>query len=571
MAAAAITGAVWWVGLGQALQQLERRGTSDLALASDRLVRQLSRYRELVVVLSGDPRFQDSSVSTEALNGVLLRAADMSGALDLLLLDAERGLRASASGEPIDQWVREPFIARALTGGLGKFHAVSEAFGVRSFYFAAPIFSPQGPVVGVLVAVVDMDRLEAEGRGETPAVLFTDTLGVTFSSNRSELVMMQRGDRLHDNTARFGDTQLRPFVPFKPQMTRGVPLWSIEAGPYVPERAIHVSRDIFLLDLRAEALVDARPAYVTAGLQATAVAALLMVFGALLLLAGERRRVLSQANAALEGRVADRTAELSRMNDTLRDEVAERREAEAALKRAQDELVQVGKLSALGQMSAGISHELNQPLMAIRTFAENGTRFLERSDGEKVRGNLAKISDLAGRMARIIKNLKAFARQESEPLSKVELGSIAEAAAEVTETHLSREGVALNLSLPEGPVWVEGGEVRLQQVLVNLITNAADAMSSSDRPKVIDLFVIQDPEPAFVVKDSGPGIDDVDRIFEPFYSTKSVGDGEGTGLGLSISYGLVQSFGGNISGENAPDGGAVFTVRLKPWDKDKAA
>ena len=92
-----------------------------------------------------------------------------------------------------------------------------------------------------------------------------------------------------------------------------------------------------------------------------------------------------------------------------------------------------------------------------------------------------------------------------------------------------------------------------------------------DPEKRIGLKVSADPEPLIQVSDSGPGIEAPDKIFEPFYSTKTVGDGEGTGLGLSISYGLVQSFGGNISGENAPDGGAVFTVRLKPWAREIAA
>lgn len=570
-AALAFTGGVWWVGLGQSLDQLERRGRSDLALASDRLVTQLGRYRELIVVLAGDPRLQDPSVPREDLTAILLRAADLSGALDLALIDDRRRQTASASGNDAGPWLSEAFVDRALRdGALGSFHALSPAFGTRAFYFAAPIFSADGPVAGAVVAIVDLDRLEAEGRGQVPAVLFTDRLGVTFSSNRSELVLMQRGERLADASARYDAGQLRPFVPFEAWTVQGTRLWDIDAGPYVPDRSIHIARPIPVLDLTGEALIDARPAYVTAGLQATVTAALLAVFGALLFLTAERRRVLARANAALETRVAKRTEELSRINETLRGEIAERREAEAALKRAQEELVQVGKLSALGQMSAGISHELNQPLMAIRSFAENGTRFLAREEPEKARANLAKIADLAGRAARIIKNLKAFARQESEPTTRVDLTAVARAAAEITQTLLASRKIRLKLDLPRRPVWVEGGEVRLQQVVVNLITNAADAMSASPERR-IRVTVTADPEPTIRVHDTGPGIADPGRIFEPFYTTKSVGEGEGTGLGLSISYGLVQSFGGNIAGENASEGGAVFTVRLKPYAEEKAA
>ena len=570
-ASLAFVGGIWWVGLGQALGELERRGRSDLALASDRLLKQLGRYRELIVVLASDPRLQDPDLPEETLGGILLRAADLSGALDVILINRNRRQVAGAAGMAPGPWLDEAFVDRALRdGALGSFHRVSRAFGTRAFYFSAPIFAPEGPVTGALVAIVDVDRLEAEGRGQTPAVLFTDRLGVTFSSNRSELVMMQRGEVLADASARYEPEELRRFVPFEVREHSGVRIWEIDAGPYVPTRALHVSRDIPVLDLRGEALVDARPAYVTAGLQASVSAALLAFFGAILFLTTERRRALAQANAALETRVAERTEALSRANETLRGEIAERREAEAALKRAQDELVQVGKLSALGQMSAGISHELNQPLMAIRSFAENGARFFDRGEPEKARSNLAKIADLAGRAARIIKNLKAFARQESEPVTRVDLAEVARAAVEMTEATATAKGIKVRLDVPKRPVWVEGGEVRLQQVVVNLITNAADAMAQTEARR-IRVTVGARPEPMVRVEDTGPGIADPEKIFEPFYTTKSVGDGEGTGLGLSISYGLVQSFGGNISGENGPEGGAVFTVRLKPWVEEKAA
>lgn len=569
LTSAMIVAAIWWVAIGQALDQLEKRGQSDLALASDRLVRQLSRYRELIVVTAGDPRLQSESIEPQRVSEILRRAADLSGALDIVLIGPGRKPVASATMAFQQTWLQEPFVERALRGSVGSFHEVSTVFDSRVFYFSAPIFSAEGPVAGALIIVIDVERLEAEGRGGVPAVLFTDSLGVTFFSNRSELVLTQRGQGFRDISARYDPDDLSNFVPVQERQFRDVTLWSIDAGPYVPDRALYVARNLPVIGLEAEALIDARPAYVVAGLQASVPATFFLFIGAILLLTAERRRALARANAALEGRVANRTAELSRINATLRAEIHERKEAELALKRAQDELVQVGKLSALGQMSAGISHELNQPLMAIRSFAENAGQFLERGEEARASRNLHKISDLAGRMARIIKNLKAFARQESEPAAKVDLVAVAEAAIELSETHLERENVSLDFSAPGQPVWVEGGDVRLQQVLVNLITNAADAMAGSANKK-IRLQIVSSPEPKIIVQDTGPGIADPKKIFEPFYTTKSVGVEEGTGLGLSISYGLVQSFGGNIVGENAPEGGAIFTVRLKPWLKDSA-
>ncbi len=201
--------------------------------------------------------------------------------------------------------------------------------------------------------------------------------------------------------------------------------------------------------------------------------------------------------------------------------------------------------------------------MAIRSFADNGTEFLNRGAPDKAGANLGRISELAGRMDRIIKNLRAFARNESEPLGKVDISHVIDTAVELTGARLRADGVILLWHRAQTPVYVRGGEVRLGQVFVNLINNAADAMSGQN-DKQITIRLNRTDRIAVSVEDSGPGIADTDKIFEPFYSTKEVGD-EGMGLGLSISYGLVQSFGGDIRGRNS-DQGAVFTVELDPWE-----
>ncbi|WP_300535731.1 ATP-binding protein, partial [uncultured Mameliella sp.] len=217
----------------------------------------------------------------------------------------------------------------------------------------------------------------------------------------------------------------------------------------------------------------------------------------------------------------------------------------------------------------GISHELNQPLMAIRQFAENGAAFLDKGKPEKARANLDRIAGLAARAARIIKNLRAFARNEAEPMGKVDVVAVLNSAVEMTEARLKSDGVTLHWSPASwpAPIWVMGGEVRLGQVFVNLINNAADAMSGQ-QVKVIEITLVPGDRLEVRVQDSGPGIADPDKVFEPFYSTKQVGDG--MGLGLSISYGLVQSFGGRIRGTNT-ETGALFSVELDYWRAEMAA
>lgn len=572
LALGAVAGGVWRFGYGQALDQLARRGEADLALGADRLTAQLQRYQELAVLMAEHPVLldlalgwsddQSTGAGGDAAKALLREAADKTAALDLILVGAD-GQVLAAAGSVVsaqDSVDGTPYFERAMHGALGSYHAVDARYGQRAFYFAAPSFGPDGQVSAVLVVVVDVEDVEENWRGDGPAVYFVDDAGVVFISNRSELLLWQRP---------IGVAGLVPSAgiapPFDAYVRAGHELWRLDWGPYLPERGLHIVQKLPVINMVGEAIVDVAPARRLAGLQAAAVTAVVMIFGMVLWQVLERRRVLATANMVLEERVSARTQALSESNLALRREIAEREEAEAALKQAQADLVQAGKLSALGQMSAGISHELNQPLMAIQSFADNGTRFLERGNELKAGENLGRIAQMATRMARIIKNLRAFARNESEPMGKVDLVAVIKQAVELSGARLRQEGVTLEWRAQDyAPVWALGGEVRLGQVFVNLINNAADAMVDSVERR-ISIAIETTPRLAVTVRDTGPGIDQPDKIFDPFYTTKEVGSSEGMGLGLSISYGLVQSFGGNIRGANMVAGGAVFTVELDHW------
>ena len=569
LASLILGGAVWFYASGTLLAELQQRGRSDLALASDRVVGEFHAHRMLAVAASQDPRLSDETTSIAELKAILLRTTDLSGALDYVLLDAQGDVVVNALGPAPRRWLGQPFVRHGLQGGIGMHHGVSDRFSRRAFYYAVPVFSDAGPVTRALVVVIDVERIEADFRGTRPVVYMTDEDGVVFFANRSELLFRRR-DILAPPPEGFLETPLRPFVTHEERIFRGAEIWDIEAGRYLPARALHVERDIPLIGMQGEALLDISRASSAAFLQALAASIAWLFFGAIILFVSAQRRTLASANDALEVRVAERTSALSDTNIALRGEIKERKEAEAALTRAQDDLIQAEKLSALGKMSAGISHELNQPLMALQSYAENAATLLERGKTDVASQNLTRIADVARRMGRIIRNFRTFARQEIEPASKVDLGQVVQAAIDLSEQRIAKDGVALSIDMPDHQVWVQGGEVRLQQVLVNLISNALDAMGDTAERRLA--ISVTDRESVLLeVRDSGPGINDPDKIFEPFYSTKSIGEAEGMGLGLSISYGLVQSFGGKIRGANAPDGGAIFTVELKPWEEAAAA
>jgi len=268
----------------------------------------------------------------------------------------------------------------------------------------------------------------------------------------------------------------------------------------------------------------------------------------------------------LESEVRARTTDLDAANATLRREVGERRATEDRLRRSQKELVQAGKLAALGKMSAALSHEINQPLAAVKSYADNAARFLERERMEEVGTNIARISEMADRMAGISRHLREFARQPGERLRPIPVRETVAKAVEVVAPQMRERGVRVLLPPPEAETMALGGALRLQQVIVNLLTNAADAMAQAPR-KEIDIGIATTPDDVSVtVRDHGSGIPDTapEQMFEAFFTTKEAGIG--MGLGLSISYNIVEDFGGRLEAANHLDGGVVFTVVLRRPD-----
>ncbi|MEP1767613.1 MAG: ATP-binding protein [Sulfitobacter sp.] len=536
--------------------QLSARGHADLALASDRLVGQLQRYRDLAVVMADHPHVIHALEhgAQPQDTALLRRVADRAAALDVMVINPEGRVLVTASNAA-GKIGADAFVRRALNGALGRGFGPTNAAAGRSYFFAAPIFGTQGAVLGALVVSTDLASVDYAWRGDTPPVFFTDDQGRVQVSNRSELIFWHRPE---------GVSGLFPPQGVAPEFSvsnrAGHEIWHLGWGPYLPRDGLHLSQNLPVIGMRGEVLMDIAPVLRLAISQTAAVAALCLAFGAMLFLATERRRTLALANTQLEARVRARTQALRDINNELRREAAERSEAQIALARAQDDLVQASKLSALGQLSAGISHELNQPLMAVQSFAENGVQFLARGKPERAAENLNRISDMAGRMGRIIKNLRAFSKQETVQQVQVDLCQVIQSALELTQTRREAQSVALTYAAPNAPVWVRGGEVRLGQVFVNLMVNALDAMEGAPT-RVLSVEIEQGEAVRVLVTDTGHGIDAPEQVFEPFYSTKDVGAAKGVGLGLSISYAIVQGLGGEIGAYNTQHG-ACFAVTL---------
>ncbi len=264
---------------------------------------------------------------------------------------------------------------------------------------------------------------------------------------------------------------------------------------------------------------------------------------------------LRAARDDLEIRVAERTADLVMTNGRLIQESREHQDT-------QNELIQTAKMAVLGQLSAGINHELNQPLTAIRAYAENAIAFMGRGMAERGLDNLREIAGLTDRMAKIIAPLKVFARKTSGQVEPVGLKAVRNGATSILYGRLQTENIEILWDDALDDLYVMGDMVRLEQVMVNLITNAIQAMAGRPTKRIVIDCDCQDAFVSVHVTDNGPGIaeQDLEKVFEPFFTTKETG--EGLGLGLSISHRIVESLGGQLSVVNAAAGGAQFRVKL---------
>ena len=515
---------------------------------------------------------------TEEVNGT-------TGAQDTYFMDAE-GMTFAASNWASERpfvggnFAFRPYFRQAMQGELGRYFALGTTSQKRGFYFAYPV-RENDAVLGAVVVKVNVDRIEQSWAGGQDDVIVSDKNGVIFISSRADWrfktlrPLSQAAIRQISEDRQYELSDLTPLdIEWHSSADTAFDLVHIADGAARGARAPNVE---YLVEARYVTEAD-WTVYALAGtywarsqIRATvalSVLACLLVLLVITVVDQRRRRLVEgielQKAAAerLEQRVRERTADLSATNTQLEREIKEREATEAALRRAQNELIQAGKLAALGQMSAAISHEFNQPLAAIRSYAESAVTLIGRGRHDEASGNCGRIRDLTGRMAAISKHLNAFARKPQGRLNAVPLDTVIEDTLEFVKGRLDAAGARVEVRLPDERLIVMAGTVRLQQVLTNLVVNALDAMAGTAAPKIELSVEKRDGHARIGVRDHGPGIaeDHLDQIFDPFFTTKEVG--RGLGLGLSITYNIVKDFNGSLSVRNHEAGGALFTIDL---------
>ncbi len=572
--------------LATAFQQLRDRGQNTLNLAESTLRGQLARFEHLPELLADQrvirslllaPRDPDLVM---AANTYLRDAAELLGASDVYVMyrDGET-LAASNFDQPHSfvggNFAFRPYFFDAIDHGAGRFYALGTTSNKRGYYFGAPI-DVAGQRLGVMVIKIDVDELEQAWASDELRIIVTDPEDIVFLSNRPDWLFRAFGaltpDRLARTqaTRRYASAELGE-IDFQSRLDRrGFRLLSGHGEDAVAGEYLVVKSEMPQAGWTVQILLPTRAARVQAAASVVIGLLGLGLLGLLVTIVWLRRRQLAQrlemeqaAKDDLERRVIERTGQLRDANAALREEIAERGAAEHQLRKTQSELVQAGKLAALGQMSAALSHEFNQPLGAARNYAENAQVLLAQDRHAEAQGNIERILGMIDRMTRISRHLRNFARKPNQKLRHVTLSDPVTEAQELLGWRLRKSGVTLSVDLGRAPLQVVAGPVRLQQVLVNLISNAIDAVEGGQN-KTLDLSARREgASVSLVLRDHGPGVPDgiQDRIFDPFFSTKDVG--KGLGLGLSISYNIMRDFGGSLSMRNHPEGGAEFVLILQ--------
>ncbi|MCP1514828.1 two-component system sensor histidine kinase AauS [Pseudomonas rhodesiae] len=580
----------FWISEYYGIRTLSDNGERQLELHARTVESEISKYTYLpslleletsVSTLLADPNQETRKAVNEYLEGLNRRSRSRA----IYVMDTTGRVLATSNWRDADSYQGEDlsfraYFQNAVRGQPGRFYGIGSTNGEPGYYLAHGL-EEHGKIIGVAVVKVRLEALEERWQRARLEAFVSDENGIIIlSSDPARRLKAVRPlsdevkERLAHSLQYYWATlnELEPLA--RERLKEGTEKLTFPANSEVVNDEHAVS---YLAQTRPlndtpwsftllTPLNDLRRAAINQGIL-VAVAFGLVAF--LLIAWNERRKViatrlaareaLQEANSQLERRIAERTTDLRASNERLKGQIRERRQAEETLRRAQDELVQAGKLAAIGQMSTSIAHELNQPLAALRTLSGNTVRFLERGALDTASANLKTINELIDRMGRITASLRSFARRGDDQ-GEASLAKAVDAAFQVLGARLDNLPLTLHRDFADAALQID--QTRLEQILVNLIGNALDAMQAQPAPELWLEGSGSEGKYRLQVRDNGHGIDPEARkhLFEPFFTTKP-GE-QGLGLGLTLSASLAAATGGNLAVEHPASGGTAFVLSL---------
>lgn len=532
------------------------RADVRLTLYGGNLMSELQRNSIVPQLLARDPELilalnsQDFSLSTQRL----LTLVDEIGAASIMLYDRDGRVVAATDRNRLGSNHRnQPYFVNAQRANSTVFTMIDREPGGYAFFYSRKLVS-NGNFLGVISVEVDLAKLERSWAATQDAIFVTDSSGEIILATAHQWRGLQEDEAL-------------AMQPPPSSITRA--LQATQDWNALPPDAYLSGEAVMRRDMRVPFQgwkMVSFTTYASVRERVNGVLALeIMGFAILLALAFW----LSSRKTANRLVIFQReSAELRQLNLRLQQEIAEREKVEKTLQVAEQTLAQSSKLAVLGEMSAAVSHELNQPLAAMKTYLAGARLLLQRKRPDEALSSFQRIDDLIDRMGAITRQLKSYARKGSDAFEPVDTRAAVSSALAMMEPQLKTRKITINRTIPSEPAMILGDRLRLEQVIINLLRNALDA-TKGVRDPAIDIVLAVGETVRLTVRDNGPGIDNLDDLFEPFYTTKAPGDG--VGLGLAISSGIVNDLGGRLTARNAAAGGAVFEVRLPVLQRDVKA
>jgi two-component system, NtrC family, C4-dicarboxylate transport sensor histidine kinase DctB len=568
--ALALVVAASWLGYAVAFQRgldhVRAAAQQRLAVEAARLDGHLARFEYLPSLLETSPSvFQLLGAPTDAalrqsVSQYLKSINLLAGADNLYVLGVTGDTLAAAdfeqSGTPVGQNLSyRPYVSESLAKGRGAFFGVGITTA-RAGYYLSYALKEGGVTRGVATVKVDLDPFERAWRDTDSDILLLDERQVAILSSRDAWrfrPMAPLSPQMRDEISRskpYANHDLKPLGwTFVDQFSNGAARVTVENGTAYSVSELPINQGLWKLVVLDDETPTRQTALIIGAMSGLAAIAALLAAG----LVEQRRREIKQ-------RLANQAA-LQAANDMLETRVQDRT---AELRAAQDDLVHAGKLAALGQMSAGIVHELNQPLAALQTAADNAVLLVDRGSIGDARGNLTRIGELVRRLGRLSSQLRVFAYKSSSPLDAVSVEHAIAESLKILAARLKEGGVDLVTDI-DADLSVIADQTRLEQLFCNIVANALDAVESVERKSILIQAGLDEGQIArcrIAISNSGPAIapDVLQRMFEPFVTTKPAG--KGLGLGLMLSNHIARSFGGELHARNLAPGGAEFIVIL---------
>lgn len=580
--------AVYSISWQQLLQQRQQESARRLARNAGFLEHEVDKYGLLPLAASYNDTLREALLQPAAApqlaraNDYLLRLNQGAGSLQAYLMDKQGKVIASSNWQQKDSFVGRniayrPYFQQAAANRITTFYAVGTTGNATGFYLATGIYQG-GERLGVVAIKIGLEQLEHMWGNIVEPLLVSDSNGVVVLSSVPEwkyhaTVPLSFDARLAlEKAQQYNKEIIKPPIWQRKSVLNSQAMLVQMGQGRTRHEYLAINQTIPVSGMTLTMVIDTHEMHSLALTRALAVA-VMVGFACLLLHSvrlwrmgiktqAEARRALQRAHDQLEDQVEQRSSELKQANASLKMEIEERIQAARQVENFQNELIRTENLAVIGQLSTGIAHEINQPLAALSALSANTVRFLEINDLATARTNLERITDIVARLGALTEQLKSFARRPSGERESVAVAQAVDNALFLLNHRLKKTLIRLELPAQPEDIVVLCEAVRLEQVLVNLVSNAIDALHEVADPLIAISWQRQDDIVRIQVRDNGSGLSEQVRqhIFEPFFTTKKT---SGLGLGLALSSDIIKAYGGVLSADNHPDGGAVFTITLR--------